>query len=82
MSNYYVYILRSKVRLEKTYIGYTTNLQARIKKHNEGGSPFTSKYKPWEIETAISFREKTKAMEFEKYLMTHSGRAFASKHLL
>jgi len=40
----------------------------------------TSKYKPWQIETAISFSNKEKAAKFEKYLKSHAGRAFASKH--
>jgi predicted GIY-YIG superfamily endonuclease len=77
---YYVYILRSISFPDKTYVGFTSNLKARIKKHNEGGSTYTSKFKPWHIETAISFTDKTKAMNFEKYLKSHSGRAFAKKH--
>ena len=33
-----------------------------------------------QIETAIAFRSKEKASAFEKYLKSHSGRAFAKKH--
>lgn len=77
---YYVYILRSINYPKEIYIEYTEDLKKRIKKHNEGGSPHTSKYKPWKIETAISFTEKEKARKFEKYLKSHSGRAFISKH--
>jgi hypothetical protein len=36
--------------------------------------------RPWQIETAIAFRSREKAAAFEKYLKSHSGRAFASKH--
>ena len=78
--HYYVYILRSKSFPKQTYIGFTTDLEKRINKDNSGGSPHTSKYKPWEIQTAISFREKEKAINFEKYMKSHSGRAFTSKH--
>lgn len=78
---YYVYILRSVKYPDQTYTGFTSDIQKRIKKHNEGGSPHTSKYKPWQIENAISFGNKAKALEFEKYLKNHSGRAFASKHI-
>ncbi|MCP5064685.1 MAG: GIY-YIG nuclease family protein, partial [Ignavibacteriae bacterium] len=74
------YILRSKTFPQQTYVGHTTDLEKRMKKHNSGGSPHTSKYKPWKIQTAIFFREKEKALEFEKYLKSHSGRAFTSKH--
>lgn len=75
-----MYILRSKTFPKQTYVGFTTDLEKRMKKHNSGVSPHTSKYKPWGIQTAISFREKEKALEFEKYLKSHSGRAFTSKH--
>jgi len=47
---YYVYILRSINFPKQTYIGFTSDLKKRIKKHNEGGSPHTSKYKPWKME--------------------------------
>ena len=40
-----------------------------------------SKYRPWRIETAISFRSRDKALAFERHLKTHSGRAFATKRL-
>ena len=77
---HYVYILRSKTKPDEKYIGYTTDLEKRLKKHNEGGSSYTKSYRPWEIETAIAFRSKEKALRFEKYLKSHSGRAFISKH--
>ncbi len=80
--NYYVYILQSINHADKIYIGYTTNLKTRVPKHNEGGSTYTSLYKPWELKNAISFKDKSKALAFEKYLKSHSGRAFLRKHLL
>ena len=77
---YYVYMLRSEKEPERYCVGYTTDLQKRIQKHNEGGVSHTSKYKPWKIETVIAFTVKEKALSFEKYLKSHSGRAFASNH--
>ena len=77
---YYVYILQSIPFPNQTYIGITTNLDLRFKTHNEGGSLQTSKYKPWELKISVTFLDKTKAYAFEKYLKSHSGRAFASKH--
>jgi len=32
------------------------------------------------VETSIMFRSKEKAIAFERYLKSHSGRAFATKH--
>jgi predicted GIY-YIG superfamily endonuclease len=78
--NYHVYILQSTKYPDKFYVGYTNNLEQRLAKHNEGGSSYTSKYKPWKINNVISFEEKKKAIAFEKYLKSHSGRAFSKKH--
>jgi hypothetical protein len=37
-------------------------------------------YEPIKIEAAIAFQSRKKAAAFEKYLKSHAGRAFASKH--
>jgi len=36
MEFYYVYILRSQVAPEAFHVGFTENLQARLKTHNSG----------------------------------------------
>lgn len=77
---FYVYILKSQLDPSKHYTGLTQDLDSRLKSHNAGQVPYTSKYKPWKIDTAITFRTREKAAAFEKYLKSHSGRAFASKH--
>ncbi|MDZ7626270.1 MAG: GIY-YIG nuclease family protein [Ignavibacteriaceae bacterium] len=77
---YYVYILQSIKFKETFYTGFTTKLKDRLTKHNNGEVPHTSKYKPWKIKTAIAFTDKDRALAFEKYLKSHSGRAFAKKH--
>ena len=79
-SYFYVYILKSEVDESKHYVGFTENLEERLKKHNEGGCVHTRKFKPWKIEIAIAFKDKEKALSFEKYLKSHSGRAFSRKH--
>lgn len=76
----HVYILVSELDSDRHYTGLTENLQGRLKAHNAGQVPHTAKHKPWHIETAISFRSRRKARDFETYLKSHSGRAFASKH--
>jgi putative endonuclease len=81
MNFYYVYILHSEVDHERFYTGFTEDLDSRLKAHNSGNVPHTSKYKPWRIKTAIAFINRQKAIEFEKYLKTPSGRAFAKKRL-
>ena len=78
---WYVYILKSLSAPEATYVGATADLRVRVADHNAGKSPHTSKFTPWEIAWYCAFPEKTKALEFETYLKSHSGRAFASKRL-
>jgi len=77
----YVYILQSLVQPDRHYTGYTENLGARLKEHNAGESAHTSKFRPWQLQTAIAFRDTKRAQAFERYLKSSSGRAFASKHL-
>lgn len=60
-----VYIIRSKSNPEQRYIGLTENLKARLQNHNAGGSIHTAKFRPWALETVISFSEKSKAAAFE-----------------
>jgi len=79
---YYVYILKSLNHPEQSYVGLTSNLNARLQKHNEGGCPHTSKYKPWKIAWYSAFEDKYKALQFETYLKSHSGKAFTSKRLI
>ena len=80
-SFYYVYILQSKTFTDRFYTGFTENVENRLKDHNMGKDPHTSKYKPWRIKTAIAFNDRQKALDFERYLKTQSGRAFAKKRL-
>jgi len=78
---YYVYLLRSKPDPDQTYIGFTEDLKTRLQAHNHGQSPHTSKYKPWDLITYLAFNEKSRALSFEKYLKSHSGKAFANKRI-
>ncbi len=78
---YYVYLLRSINFPEQTYRGYTEDLKTRLKDHNAGKSKHTAKYAPWELVSYHAFADKRKAQEFEHYLKTGSGKAFANKRL-
>ena len=78
---FYVYILRSDSEPPHFYVGFTENLQSRLKHHNSGGNPHTSKYRPWRTKTATAFTDREQALAFERYLKSPSGRAFAKKRL-
>jgi putative endonuclease len=77
----YVYILQSETYPDRFYIGVTDNLHDRLRRHNGGQVPHTAECRPWQIKTAVAFRDKDRAREFERYLKTASGRAFAKKRL-
>ena len=78
---HYVYLIRSLADSMQTYVGYSTDLKTRLRTHNAGGSPHTGKHRPWQLVTYLAFSEKTLALEFERYLKSHSGKAFATKRL-
>jgi len=77
----YVYFLQSIDHPDQTYVGLTDDLRARLEVHNAGGARHTSKYKPWRIITYVAFADADKAVAFERYMKTASGRAFAKKRL-
>ena len=78
---HYTYLIKSTSHPSQRYIGITSDLKNRLKAHNEGRSPHTSKYKPWVLITYLAFSEESKAVEFERYLKSGSGHAFANKRL-
>ena len=79
---FYVYILRSVNHHNQTYIGYSSDLKQRLQYHNSGKCKHTSKFIPWNIEFYCAFKVKSKALNFEKYLKSHSGKAFTNKRLI
>jgi putative endonuclease len=78
---YYVYLLRSISDPAQRYVGFTINLKNRFSSHNEGSSIHTAKYRPWRLVTYVAFADERRAREFEYYLKSGSGKAFANKRL-
>lgn len=78
---HYVYLLQSQSHPDQRYVGLTSDLKARLAKHNAGGVPHTSKFTPWRLRTYVAFSTREQAAQFEQYLKSGSGRAFAGRHL-
>lgn len=78
---FYVYILRSSEHPDRHHVGVTSDLRARLTRHNAGEVRHTSKYVPWALKTYVAFSDEKQALAFEKYLKSPSGRAFAKKRL-
>ncbi len=76
----YVYILQSESDSERFYTGCTRELRERLRKHNAGEVSHTAEWKPWRIKTYLAFSDEVRAREFEHYLKSSSGRAFAKRH--
>ena len=76
-----IYILES-LKDGSLYTGMTEDLVERLKAHNSGMSKYSSTKRPLKIAWYCVFKDKTKALHFEKYLKQGSGFAFARKHLI
>jgi len=73
--NFYTYVLYS-AKVNKIYIGQSSNLEKRFWEHNNGLSKYTKRYIPWEIIYKETFESRTEAMKREKELKTQKGREF------
>ena len=78
---FYVYLLQSLADPGRRYVGFSEDLRKRLRDHNHGKSTHTSKFRPWKLVTYIAFSDREQALEFERYLKTSSGIAFANKRL-
>ena len=63
---YYVYMIKTiGGSYSKTYVGYTNNINDRVKKHNKSkGAKSTKGYK-WKIIFKKKFLSKSNAMSYE-----------------
>ena len=78
---YCVYIIQSKK--DGSYCtGITADLRKRIVDHNTKLSKYTATKAPYVLKWYCVFPNKKRALEFEKYLKSGSGFAFARKRFL
>jgi putative endonuclease len=76
---HYVYLLESIASPAQRYVGITNDLRRRLSDHNAGRSKHTAKFVPWRVVTYLAFTDDLKAADFEQYLKSGSGHAFARK---
>ena len=77
----FVYILQSEHDPRRFYTGLTSNVRLRLAEHNAGNSRHTARGRPWKVIVVVAFASERRAIEFEKYLKSGSGCAFAVRHL-
>ena len=78
---FYVYVLQSEIDPDRFYTALTDDLRKRLRTHNAGRVQHSTKWKPWRLKIYVAFADRGRAAEFERYLKSASGRAFAKKHL-
>jgi predicted GIY-YIG superfamily endonuclease len=79
---FYAYILESLAKPGEFYRGHTDDLKRRLTEHNAGKCPHTSKFKPWKVKFYAAFESQELAQNFEQYLKSGSGHAFANRHFV
>ena len=78
-----VYILKSLKKTNQYYVGLTEDMERRLQNHNNEDNPgYSRRYAPWQVETYVSFKDRDRAIAFEKYLKVGSGYAFLRKRLV
>jgi putative endonuclease len=77
---FYAYILESLQVPGEFYRGHTSDLKQRLIDHNAGCCSHTIKFRPWKVKFYAGFETLEDARNFEMYLKSGSGHAFANRH--
>ncbi|MFZ9981924.1 MAG: GIY-YIG nuclease family protein [Cyclobacteriaceae bacterium] len=72
---FYVYILQSE-KTRTFYYGHTSDLDNRLKKHNEGKVKYTKSRRPWILIYSESFVTKSEAYKRELFFKSIEGYNF------
>ena len=70
--NFFTYILQSTVD-GRFYIGSTDNITKRVKRHNDGRSTYTKKFKPWNLVWYQQFPTRSEAYRLETKLKKYKS---------
>jgi putative endonuclease len=73
--SYWVYIIES-LKDHSFYIGYSENLENRLKQHNNGESTYSSLKIPWKLVYYEEFDNKKAALIREKFLKRQKNTSF------
>ena len=75
MEKYFVYILYSEKR-DRFYIGFTSDINSRLLKHNSGSTTSTKSGIPWELVYSEEYVTKTEALKREKAIKKKKSRKY------
>ena len=71
----FCYILYS-AKLNKYYVGSTTDIDRRLQEHNRGKEKFTKAGLPWELVYKESFEDLKQARQKEAYIKKMKSRKY------
>ena len=77
---YYVYVLRSE-KDEQFYVGYSADLEQRMKQHQNGEVESTKNRRPLELVYYEACKSQKDALHREKYLKTSYGKRYIKNRL-
>lgn len=75
---FFIYILQSEID-NSFYIGYSKDVDRRLKQHNEGESNYTSRKMPWKIVYVEKAETKFIALKREKFLKNQKSKDFYNR---
>ena len=81
MTFFYTYVLFSQ-KDHRLYIGFTTDLEKRVKAHNQGENKSTRSRRPFQLIYFEGHTRKSDALRREAYFKTTSGKRTLKKVLL
>ena len=73
---YFIYIIYSETA-DLYYVGYTSNIELRLKQHNEQNyfNTFTSKHRPWKLAALFSCGDQeNNAILIERFIKKQHSR--------
>ncbi|MEK7585230.1 MAG: GIY-YIG nuclease family protein [Patescibacteria group bacterium] len=77
---YFVYILLSHLD-RKLYVGCTSDIESRLKRHNDGLVDSTKNRRPFSLIYSEKIEDKTEAFNRERFLKSLWGSRFKKKVL-
>jgi predicted GIY-YIG superfamily endonuclease len=76
----FVYVIKTEGTPTQFHVGLTSDVDTRLADHNRAACPHTASRKRWQLHVVIAFPDEARAVRFERYLKSGSGRAFARRH--
>ncbi len=75
---WFTYILYSN-KINKYYVGYTSDLELRILRHNSGWGKYSSRGTPWKLVYFEKFASKSEAIKRENQIKKKKSRKYIEK---